>query len=50
MIRDLGWTGFVFETVLEEARVKARKARLSCGYDPTMLQPGAEDDDEGGFG
>lgn len=45
----MGQTGFVFETALEEARVKARKARLAYGYDPDTPQPDVECDKERGL-
>lgn len=48
VVRELGQTGFVFETAMEEARVKVRKARLACVYEPATPQPDAEDDDEVG--
>lgn len=48
VIRELGQAGFVFETTMEEARVKAREARLACDYDSTTPQPDTETDDEGG--
>lgn len=46
VIWDLGQTGFVYETTLEEARIKARDARLSCGYNPDTPQHDSEGDGE----
>lgn len=50
MIHELNRTGFVFETDIEEARVKYHEAWLAYGYDPAMPQPDVEDDDEGDLG
>lgn len=36
--------GFVYETALEEARIKARDARLACDYDSDTPQPDVEGD------
>lgn len=46
VVQELGWTGFIFEMAMEEARVKAHEARLACGHDPTIPQPNAEDNDD----
>lgn len=34
---------------MKEARVKAREARLDCGYDLAIPQPDTKDDDKGGI-
>lgn len=49
VIHELKWTSFVFEMAVKEARVKSREARLACGYDTSILQPDAEDDNDGGI-
>lgn len=45
----MGQIGFIFEIALDEARSKAREARLACGYDSDTPQSDADDKDEGGF-
>lgn len=43
VFRDLHAGGFVFDVALENARIKARKARLACGYDPATPRPDEEE-------
>ncbi|XP_075103655.1 uncharacterized protein LOC142178229 [Nicotiana tabacum] len=40
MFQDLHTAGSVSGTAFEDARVKARKARVTCGYDPATLEAG----------
>lgn len=48
VICELNKTGFVFETVIKEARAQAREARLACDYDlATPLSNSEEGNEEG---
>lgn len=47
VIHDLNKTGFVYETAIKEARVKDRKSRLSCDYEPVASQADSKRGDEG---
>lgn len=46
VVREMGQTGFVFETTLDEAEAKTRESLLACGYDPNIPQPDGEDSDK----
>lgn len=45
IFRDLMRAGTILEAVLEDARVKAQRARVSCGYDPAIPKVGDDDKD-----
>lgn len=47
MYRDLKRAGTVSEAFFEDARVKARGARVACGYDPAILEAGDDEEDAG---
>lgn len=49
VLSDLYMVGSIYETALEDSRVKARKAWLACDYDPATTLSGSEEDEEGGI-
>lgn len=48
MIHDLNKVGSIFQAALEDARVKAREAWLSCNYDSATPQADSEEDEKEG--
>lgn len=47
VIPELNNMEFVFDTVIEKARVKASETRLACDYDPATPQPNSEEGNQG---
>lgn len=46
VFHELHTTCSISGVAFEDTRVKARKARLACGYDPTMPRPGEENENK----